>query len=80
LEVGVASPNGILQWGRTLARSALSHASESPFVQTTKGRSIDVRLDRKVLHELDGSERKKRRKFLIDVHPRAIAVCVPTSR
>jgi diacylglycerol kinase (ATP) len=77
LEVGVASPNGILQWGRTLARSALANASESPFVQTTKGRLIDVRLDRKVMHELDGSERKKQRKFTVDVHPRAITVCVP---
>jgi diacylglycerol kinase (ATP) len=80
LEVGIASPNGILQWGRTIARSALGNASESPFVQTTKGRSIDLRLDRKVMHELDGSERKKQRKFTIDVHPRAITVCAPASR
>jgi diacylglycerol kinase (ATP) len=80
LEVGVASPDGILQWGRVIARSALSEASGSPFVQTTKGRSIEVTLDRKVLHELDGSERKKKRKFTVDVHPRAITLCVPTSR
>jgi diacylglycerol kinase (ATP) len=80
LEVGVATPNGILQWGRTIARSALSDASKSPFVQTTKGRSIEVRLDRKVLHELDGSERQKKRKFTVDVLPRAITVCAPASR
>jgi diacylglycerol kinase family enzyme len=49
-------------------------------VQTTKGHSIEVRLDRKVIHELDGSERKKEKKFTVDVHPRAITVCVPASR
>jgi diacylglycerol kinase (ATP) len=80
LEVGVASPDGLLQWGRTMARTALGDASESPFVQTTKGHSIEVRLDRKVIHELDGSERKKEKKFTVDVHPRAITVCVPASR
>jgi diacylglycerol kinase (ATP) len=80
LEVGVASPNGILEWGRTIARSALSDASRSPFVQTTKGQSIDVTLDRKVLHELDGSERQKKRKFAVDLLPSAITVCVPPSR
>jgi diacylglycerol kinase (ATP) len=80
LEIGVASPDGILEWGRTIARSALSDASKSPFVQTTKGRSIEVALDRKVLHELDGSERQKKRKFAVDVLASAITVCVPPSR
>jgi diacylglycerol kinase (ATP) len=80
LEVGVASPDGILQWGRTIARSALSDAGKSPFVQTTKGRSIQVRLDRKVLHELDGSERQKKKKFRVDVLPKAITICVPITR
>jgi diacylglycerol kinase (ATP) len=80
LEVGVASPDGILQWGRTIARAALSDASDSPFVQTTRGRSIEVRLDRKVVHELDGSERRKKRKFNVGVQPGAITVCVPTPR
>jgi diacylglycerol kinase (ATP) len=79
LEVGVASPDGILQWGRTIARSALSDASKSPFVHTTKGRSIEVRLDRKVLHELDGSERRKKRKFNVGVQPGAITVRVAAS-
>jgi diacylglycerol kinase (ATP) len=80
LEIGVASPDGILQWGRTIARSAISDASKSPFVQTTKGRSVEVRLDRKVLHELDGSERERKRRFTVDIQPSAISVCVPGSR
>jgi diacylglycerol kinase (ATP) len=80
LEIGVASPDGIFQWGRTIARTALSDASKSPFVQTAKGRSVEVRLDRKVLHELDGSERNKKKRFTVDVQPSAISVCVPASR
>jgi diacylglycerol kinase (ATP) len=80
LEVGIASPEGILEWGRTIARAALSDASKSPFVQTTRGRSVELRLDRKVRHELDGSERGKKKSFTVKAEPSAISVCVPASR
>jgi diacylglycerol kinase (ATP) len=80
LEIGIASPEGILEWGRTIARAALSDASRSPFVHTTRGRSIELRLDRKVHHELDGSERGKKKSFTVKVEPSAISVCVPASR
>jgi diacylglycerol kinase family enzyme len=66
-----------VEWGRTIARAALSDASKSPFVRTTRGRSIEVRLDRKVHHELDGSDRRKKKKFAVKVEPSAITVCVP---
>jgi diacylglycerol kinase (ATP) len=80
LEVGIASPEGILEWGRTIARAALSDASKSPFVHTTRGRSVELRLDRKVRHELDGSERGKKKSFTVRAEPSAISVCVPASR
>jgi diacylglycerol kinase (ATP) len=80
LEVGIASPEGILEWGRTIARAALSDASKSPFVHTTRGRSVKLRLDRKVRHELDGSERGKKKSFTVKAEPSAISVCVPASR
>jgi diacylglycerol kinase (ATP) len=80
LEVGIASPEGILEWGRTIARAALSDASKSPFVHTTRGRSVELRLDRKVRHELDGSERGKKKSFTVKAEPSAISVCVPASR
>jgi diacylglycerol kinase (ATP) len=80
LEVGIASPEGILEWGRTIARAALSDASKSPFVHTTRGRSVELRLDRKVRHELDGSERGKKKSFTVKVQPSAISVCVPGPR
>ena len=77
LEIGVGSADGVLQWGRTLARSALSSASKSPFVHMTKGRSIEVKLNRKVLYELDGGDREKKKTYRVDVQPAAVTVCVP---
>jgi len=77
LEIGVGSADGVFQWGRTLARSAVSSAKKSRFVHMTKGRSAQVKLSRKVLYELDGGDRVKRRSFRVDVQPGAIKVCVP---
>jgi diacylglycerol kinase (ATP) len=77
LEIGVGSADGVYQWGRTLARSAVSSATKSRFVHMTKGRSVKVKLSRKVLYELDGGDREKKRSFRVDVQPGAIKVCVP---
>ena len=79
LEIGVGSADGIFQWGRTLARSATGHADRSPFVHVTKGRSVDVRLSRKILYELDGGDREKKKRFRVDVQPSAVTVCVPAA-
>jgi diacylglycerol kinase (ATP) len=78
LEIGVGSADGVFQWGRTLARSAVSSAKKSRFVHMTKGRSAHVKLSRKVLYELDGGDREKKRTFRVDVQPGAVTVCVPT--
>ena len=81
LEIGVGSADGVVQWGRTLARrSATGSASKSRFVHLTKGRSAKVKLSRKVLYELDGGDREKRKTFRVDVQPSAVTVCVPTSQ
>jgi YegS/Rv2252/BmrU family lipid kinase len=77
LEVGVASADGILEWGRTFARSALSSTAKSPFVHLTKGRRVDVKLDRKVRYELDGGDRTKGKSFRVEAEPTAITVCLP---
>ena len=75
----VGAADGIFQWGRTLARSALSSAEKSRFVHMTKGRSVQVKLNRKVLYELDGGDREKKKTFRVDVQPNALTVCVPAS-
>jgi len=77
LEIGVGTADGVFQWGRTLARSALSSAKKSRFVHMTKGRSAEVKLSRKVLYELDGGDRTEVKSFKVQVEPGAMTVCVP---
>jgi diacylglycerol kinase family enzyme len=78
LELGVVSAEGPVQWVRTLTQTALGKATKSPFVQTTKAQSVTVKLNRKVLYELDGGDRSKVKSFKVKVEPAAITVCVPT--
>ena len=56
-----------MQWTRALARTALGTAAKSPFVQVTKARSVKVKLNRKVLYELDGGARRKTKSFKVNV-------------
>ena len=77
LEVGVVDADGIVDWLRTLARTALGHAERSPLVRTTKAKKIKVKLSRKVLYEVDGGDRTKVRKLDVVVKPRAVTICVP---
>ena len=77
LEVGVVTAEGLLEWGRMIARAAVGTASTSPLAQTTKARSVKVKLNRKVRYELDGGDRSKVKSFKAKVEPSAITVCVP---
>jgi YegS/Rv2252/BmrU family lipid kinase len=77
LELGVVTAEGPFQWARTMARTAVGSAADSPFVQVTKARSVEVKLDRKVLYELDGGDRTKVKAFNAEVEPGAVSVCVP---
>jgi diacylglycerol kinase (ATP) len=77
LELGVVTAEGLLQWARTMARTVAGSVAKSPFVRITRARTIEVRLSRKVLYELDGGDRKKRRSFEVSVEPGALDICVP---
>jgi YegS/Rv2252/BmrU family lipid kinase len=77
LELGVVTADGLLEWGRMMARTAVGAAAKSPFAQTTKAHSVQVKLNRKVLYELDGGDRAKVKAFKVKVEPGAISVCVP---
>jgi diacylglycerol kinase (ATP) len=46
-------------------------------VQTTTGRSIDVRLNHRLPYELDGGDRKATKKLKIKVKPEAVTIAVP---
>jgi diacylglycerol kinase (ATP) len=71
--------DGLLEWGRMIARTAVGTASKSPFAQMTKARSVKVKLNRKVLYELDGGDRKKVKAFKVKIEAGAISVCVPAA-
>jgi diacylglycerol kinase family enzyme len=76
-DIGVVTADGVVQWARTLARTAAGDPARSPFVRVTSGRAIDVELDRKVLYELDGGDRTKAKKLKVRVEPEDLTVCVP---
>jgi YegS/Rv2252/BmrU family lipid kinase len=77
LELGVVTADGLVQWARTMARTAMGTTARSPFVEVTRAREIDVRLSRKVLYELDGGDREKIKSLQVEVEPGAIDICVP---
>ena len=79
LELGVVTADDLLDWTRTIARTAVGASSTSPFVRVTKAKTASVTFDRKVLYELDGGDREKVKKLEIEVEPSAIEVCVPAS-
>ena len=77
LELGVVNADGVVDWIRTLARTAVGSAEQSPLVQATSARKIDVKLSRKVRYEVDGGSRRKVKSFKVRVRPGAVTVCVP---
>jgi YegS/Rv2252/BmrU family lipid kinase len=77
LELGVVRAEGLVEWARTTARAAVGKPSDSPFVQQTRAKTIDVKLDRKVPYELDGGARDPVKRFQVEVQPAAIGVRVP---
>jgi diacylglycerol kinase (ATP) len=77
LELGVVNADGITDWLRTLARTAVGQAERSPLVQATSAKKIKVKLDRKILYEVDGGDRERVKSFTIKVQPAAITICLP---
>jgi YegS/Rv2252/BmrU family lipid kinase len=77
LELGVVTADGLVQWTRAIARTALGTATSSPFVQATKAHSVTAKLSRKVLYELDGGDRMKVKSFKVTIEPAAVSICVP---
>jgi diacylglycerol kinase (ATP) len=77
IDLGVVTAEGLLEWGRMIARAAVGPVEKSPLAQATKAHSVKVRLNRKVLYELDGGDRTKVKSFKAKVEPGAVTVCVP---
>ena len=79
LELGVVTAEKPLEWARTIARTAVGTTAKSPFVQVTRARTVEVKLGKKVLYELDGGDREKVKSFEVEVEPGAIEICVPVA-
>lgn len=77
LEIGVVTAAGVLQWGRTLARTTVGSAEKSPFVDVARGKKMTIRFDKPTLYEIDGGERKAVTKLKVRVAPHSITVRVP---
>jgi diacylglycerol kinase (ATP) len=77
LELGVITAKSRLQWARTVGRVVLGRAENSPFVVTSRGKSMKVIFAKKTGFELDGGVRKPAKKLSIKVHPSSVTVCVP---
>jgi diacylglycerol kinase (ATP) len=79
LELGVVSADGVREWAGTMARAVVGNVASSPHAFTTKAHTVRIKLDRKVLYEIDGGERKKVRTLRIEVEPEAVQICVPAN-
>jgi diacylglycerol kinase family enzyme len=77
LDLGVLTAEGPVQLARAVVRTAVGDPQRSPFIRVTKARKVRARLDRKVLYELDGGDRRKVGRFKVDVEPGAVTVRVP---
>jgi diacylglycerol kinase family enzyme len=57
----------------------VGNIAQSPFAQVTRGKSVSVKLDRKVRYQLDGGDREKVKKFTVEVEPSSVQVRVPAA-
>jgi diacylglycerol kinase family enzyme len=53
--------------------------TDSPQIQTGRGKKIVIKLGRKQPYELDGGERPRTDRLEVRVEAKAITVCVPVS-
>jgi len=77
LEVGVVTARGAWQWTRAFASLAAGRSARSPLIRTTRGRTVDVTLDRPQAYELDGDYRGPTTTLRAEAVPQAVTVCVP---
>jgi diacylglycerol kinase (ATP) len=77
LDLAVITADGVAQWAGAVGRTIAGHPERSPSFRITRGRKVKVKLDRKVLYELDGGSRTKVKAYRLAIEPAAITVCVP---
>ena len=73
------SPFKLKVYGFGAAQEAHARQPVAPFVQAARAESVKVKLNRKVMYELDGGDRTKTKSFKAKVEPAAVTLCVPRS-
>ncbi len=79
LEVGVVRAESRGEWARVLVRATVGRAEDSPLVDVTRGRKVDITLDRTLPWELDGGDRERASSFKVRVKQGAVSLCVPNN-
>ena len=77
LDIGVLHADRLSEWARLAGRAVQGRADASPYLSTTSGRRIDVRLSRLIPYELDGGARGTTKRLKIRIKEQAVTVCVP---
>lgn len=77
LDVGVVTAEGLRAWASLMVSSARGRQAASPDAELTRGRQIDVRLEREQRIELDGGTKGSSDRLRIRVRPGSLVVCGP---
>ncbi|HEY2790211.1 MAG TPA: diacylglycerol kinase family protein [Gaiellales bacterium] len=77
LDLAVITAEGVAQWWGTVGRTIAGSLEASPHCRVTRGHRVKVKLDRKVLYEVDGGVRAKVKAYRLAIEPGAIAIRVP---
>ena len=77
LDIGVLHTDRLNEWARLAGRAVRGTADRSPFLSTTSGRRVDVRLSRRIPYELDGGARGTTKRLKVRIKEQAVTVCVP---
>jgi diacylglycerol kinase (ATP) len=77
VEVGVVTAKSVSQWARTIGRAVVGRPEDSPFITTSRGEKVTVRLDRAIPYELDGGVRDETRKLKFHARRSSVVLCLP---
>jgi diacylglycerol kinase (ATP) len=75
LDVGIVSAQSATEWLRVLASAAVHRAEQSPFTETTRGKRIEIELDRTLPWQVDGGDRERIDTFEVRCLPGAVRIC-----
>lgn len=79
IEVGVVTAKSLSQWARTIGRAVVGRPEDSPFITTSRGERVTVRLDHAMPYELDGGVRKASSRLKFRARRASVVLCLPAA-